>query len=52
MGRVEPRELESRLVVLLAHLLKWTYQPRGQAAGALQSKSGLRRANYLMTAQL
>ena len=27
MGRSEKRELESRLVILLAHLLKWCYQP-------------------------
>jgi hypothetical protein len=27
MGRSEKRELESRLTVLLAHLLKWQYQP-------------------------
>lgn len=27
MGRSEKRELESRLTVLLQHLLKWKYQP-------------------------
>jgi hypothetical protein len=27
MGRSEKRALESRMVVLLAHLLKWQYQP-------------------------
>ena len=27
MGRSEKRELESRLTVLLVHLLKWQYQP-------------------------
>jgi len=27
MGRSEQRELESRLEVLLAHLLKWRFQP-------------------------
>lgn len=27
MGRSEKRELKSRLVVLLMHLLKWKYQP-------------------------
>jgi len=27
MGKTELRALESRLVVLLAHLLKWEYQP-------------------------
>lgn len=32
MGRSEKRELESRLVVLLAHLLKWQYQPDRRGA--------------------
>jgi hypothetical protein len=27
VGKSEQRELESRMVVLLAHLLKWKYQP-------------------------
>ena len=27
MGRSEKRELKSRLIVLLMHLLKWHYQP-------------------------
>lgn len=27
MGRSEKRELESRLTVLLVHLLKWRHQP-------------------------
>lgn len=27
LGRSEKRELESRLTVLLLHLLKWQYQP-------------------------
>ena len=27
MGRSEKRELQSRLMVLLVHLLKWKYQP-------------------------
>lgn len=30
MGKAEKRELESRLKVLLMHLLKWLYQPTGQ----------------------
>ena len=30
MGRSEKRELESRLMVLLLHLLKWQYQPSYQ----------------------
>lgn len=28
MGKTEQRELESRLAVLLLHLLKWQYQPQ------------------------
>ncbi len=28
LGRGEVRELESRLEVLLVHLLKWRYQPK------------------------
>ncbi len=31
MGRSELRELESRLVVLLTHLLKWAYQPAARS---------------------
>ena len=27
MGKSEQRELETRMAVLLAHLLKWQYQP-------------------------
>lgn len=30
MGASKERELESRLGVLLAHLLKWAYQPAGR----------------------
>lgn len=30
MGRSEKRELDSRLAVLLAHLLKWQYEPARQ----------------------
>ncbi len=31
MGRSEKRELESRLSVLMAHLLKWYYQPENRS---------------------
>ena len=31
MARSEARELESRLKVLLAHLLKWAYQPQARS---------------------
>src|SRR5580704_181268 len=30
MGRSDRREIRSRLVVLLAHLLKWQFQPGGR----------------------
>jgi hypothetical protein len=33
MARRDRREVESRLAVLLAHLLKWTYQPDGRSRG-------------------
>ncbi|MBC5794580.1 DUF29 domain-containing protein [Sphaerospermopsis sp. LEGE 00249] len=32
MGRSEKRELKSRLIVLLMHLLKWHYQPEKRSA--------------------
>ena len=36
VGKSEERELESRLAVLIAHLLKWQYQPESAAqAGGL-----------------
>ena len=33
MARRDRREVTSRLVVLLAHLLKWTYQPEQRSGG-------------------
>jgi Domain of unknown function DUF29 len=33
VGRSEKKEIYSRLKVLLAHLLKWKYQPGARAAG-------------------
>ncbi|WP_158807434.1 DUF29 domain-containing protein [Beijerinckia sp. L45] len=33
MGRSEKREIRSRLTVLLAHLLKWKYQPDARKPG-------------------
>lgn len=33
LGASERRELESRLKVLLLHLLKWQYQPQGRSSG-------------------
>ncbi len=32
MGKTEQRELESRLTVLLLHLLKWQFQPKRREA--------------------
>lgn len=32
MGKSEKRELVSRLRVLLAHLLKWRFQPKGRSS--------------------
>lgn len=32
VGKSEQRELESRMVVLVAHLLKWAYQPERRGA--------------------
>src|SRR5208337_2527521 len=41
------REVESRLVVLLSHLLKWTYQPdhrsRGWRATVIEQRQELNR---------
>ena len=31
MGRSDRRELKSRLIVLLTHLLKWRYQPEARS---------------------
>jgi hypothetical protein len=33
VGRSDKRQIESRLDVLLAHLLKWKYQPGGRGGG-------------------
>jgi len=33
VGRSDKREIQSRLEVLLAHLLKWKYQPGGRGSG-------------------
>lgn len=47
MGKSQRRELESRLVVLIAHLLKWHYQPgqrsRSWEASIQVQRSSLRR---------
>ena len=47
MGKTEKRELVSRLTVLLAHLLKWQYQPEGRGTSwtrtIVMQRRGLRR---------
>lgn len=47
MGRAEKRELESRLAVLLLHLLKWRHQPerRGRSweLSVIEQRRKLRR---------
>jgi hypothetical protein len=44
VGKSEQRELESRMAVLLAHLLKWQYQPERQSR---QSTIKLQRKRVL-----
>jgi hypothetical protein len=49
MGRSERRELLSRLTVLLAHLLKWQYQPeRRSTSWQLTLKVQRRDANRVL----
>jgi len=47
MARRDRREVESRLAVLLSHLLKWTYQPdhraRGWRATVIEQRQELNR---------
>lgn len=33
LGRSEEREIESRLIILVLHLLKWRYQPSHRSSG-------------------
>lgn len=42
MGRSERRELESRMTVLMAHLLKWQYQPDRRGRSWLLTIKGQR----------
>ena len=42
VGRSEQRELASRMAVLLAHLLKWQYQPERRGASWQATISGRR----------
>jgi hypothetical protein len=52
MGKSTQRELASRLIVLLAHLLKWQYQPDGRdvhgRSWALTVKEQRRRVQLLL----
>ena len=49
MGRTEKRELVSRLIVLLLHLLKWQFQPglRGNSWRLTVKEQRLRLADHL-----
>ena len=42
MGKSEKKELVNRLIVLLLHLLKWQYQPKGRGASWQTSIKGQR----------
>ena len=44
VGKSEQRELASRLAVLMAHLLKWHYQPERQSASWQRTIKEQRRA--------
>lgn len=44
VGKSEQRELASRLAVLMAHLLKWRYQPERQSASWQRTIKEQRRA--------
>ncbi len=44
VGKSEQRELASRMVVLLAHLLKWQYQPQLRSKSWLATIAVQRRA--------
>lgn len=44
MGRSEKRALQSRLTVLLTHLLKWRYQPQRRGRSWLLTLKGQRLA--------
>lgn len=39
VGKSEQRELASRMAVLLAHLLKWQYQPEKRVTGSSWAKT-------------
>jgi len=47
MGRSEKRELRSRLVVLIVHLLKWAYQPLRRGS-SWQTTIGEQRRRVVM----
>ncbi|MBK7001880.1 MAG: DUF29 domain-containing protein [Rhodoferax sp.] len=39
VGKSEQRELASRMAVLMAHLLKWQYQPEKRATGSSRART-------------
>ena len=43
MGRSEKRELESRMIILVMHLLKWTFQPNYQSRSWANTMNEQRR---------
>ena len=43
MGRSEKRELESRMIILVMHLLKWTFQPNYQSRSQANTINEQRR---------
>lgn len=52
VGKSEQRELASRLVVLMAHLLKWQFQPERQGRSWLLTIRNQRRAIQLHLKQV
>ena len=44
VGKSEQRELASRMAVLIAHLLKWQFQPEHQSTGWKRTIKEQRRA--------
>ena len=52
VGKSEQRELASRMAVLIAHLLKWQYQPERQSTGWKRTIKEQRRALAFHLAQV
>jgi len=47
VGKSEQRELESRMAVLLAHLLKWQFQPERQSGSWKRTITEQRKAVHI-----